>query len=135
MTEIEKAFEIVSIAAQLRGAYDEAQRNLKAKDEEITMLKAELETLMDRAKKAEEKLSHQYQLNGDLTRRSVEAEAKLAVAEARAKVLWDALDMVTPEFEKYMMQIPIRGDIQVLQACVKALAAQDSAKQGKHEQK
>ena len=38
MTEIEKAFEIVSIAAQLRGTYDEAQRNLKAKDQEIERL-------------------------------------------------------------------------------------------------
>lgn len=47
---------------------------------------------------------------------------QLAAKSAEAERLREALEAVTPEFEKYMMALPSRGDIQVLQKCVAALA-------------
>jgi hypothetical protein len=53
----------------------------------------------------------------------MKAESALSSQAESLRIAREALEAVTPEFEKHMMELPSRGDIQVLQKCLKALSA------------
>ena len=55
---------------------------------------------------------------------SRDSRNKLVALQYQVRMLREALSLVTPRYEKFMMLVPTEGDIQVLQKCVAALSVQ-----------